>query len=42
MNNRVIRFKKPEWSSWNVMTVKEEELEAKVAALRALGYEVEY
>jgi hypothetical protein len=42
MNGRIIRYKRPEWTTWNTIKVKEEEVEAKVAALRELGYQVEY
>lgn len=42
MDGRIIRFKRPEWSTWNTIKVKEEEVEAKVAQLRELGYIVEY
>jgi len=42
MDGRIIKFKRPEWKSWNTIKVKEEEVEEKVKQLRELGYEVEY
>lgn len=41
MAKRSIRYKLPDWSSWNYIEVEEKEVEEKVAALIALGYEVE-
>lgn len=41
MNNRIIRYKKPEWTSWVYLTVNEKDVGEVMASLIALGYEVE-
>lgn len=41
MNGRVIRYKKPEWKNWSVITVADSLYDATVANLKSLGYEVE-